>query len=304
MASARSVRQDFSVRVLVVVALVACGSSPKSVERPPVANSPPAATNPELTPALEPLAWMLGDWHGDDGETEHTVAAGGTIYTVYFNREHGEPDSPSWGVRMIDDGDGESDTADGIRRWVQIATGEGLVTGSEASFEPDHVVYAASWDQLAVTLDLRRDGDTLSERVTLGTLEVPRRFTAAIDAAAPELEAADREFDAAAAARGVDGWVTAFALGGAMVRDHEWITGDAAIGAKVEKTLTTGHLRWAPIASRIHGDFGFTVGTAIWTANDATEPAWRGSYVTIWGKQDDGSWSVLLDTGRTAQPPK
>src|SRR4029079_16375306 len=99
MASARSVRQDFSVRIMVVVALAACGGASKPVA-PTSPTSPisPSTPNPELTPALEPVAWMLGDWHGDNGATAHGVAAGGTIYLVFLN---GDASEVKWGASIL-----------------------------------------------------------------------------------------------------------------------------------------------------------------------------------------------------------
>jgi ketosteroid isomerase-like protein len=293
-----------AVAVAVAVVAAACGgpSKPAPTVTVPVASAP----NPELTPALEPVAWLLGDWHGDAGATEHTVAAGGTVYTVYFN---GDGNATPWGVRIIDDGDGDSATADGIRRLLTVTPGEGLVDASETTFEAGHVAYFQTVKTLTATIDLKRDGDTLVQTLLIVTssglkMRGAKRMTATADPSAPELEAADRAFDADTAARGVDGWVAAFAPDGALVRGHDWIAGGAAIAANLDNTHNAGHLRWSPIASRVHGDLGFTVGTATWTANDTTEPAWRGSYVTIWGRQPDGSWKVVMDTGRTAQPPK
>lgn len=50
----------------------------------------------------------------------------------------------------------------------------------------------------------------------------------------------------------------------------------------------------APTAATT-GALGFTVGTTRPTPAD-TAPR-RGAYVTIWRRQDDGTWSVLFDTG-------
>lgn len=280
------------ILILALVALVACGGTTTSV---PV--------HAELTPALEPVAWLLGDWRSDQSDV-HWVAAGGTLYRLGMNHED------RWGLWIIDDGDGESDTADGVRRCIVINFTDGEVTATETSSADDRVTYAARIrGTMDLTIDLRRDGAALIERVVADVgdghpSDVPEQFTAAPAVPAPAAEAADRAFDADTAARGADGWVAAFAPGGSMWR-KEAVTGADAIRAAIEPTLSKGHLRWHPIASRVLNDNGaFTVGTATFTPNGATEPTWRGSYITIWVKQDDGTWKVAFDTGRTAQPPK
>jgi len=62
--------------------------------------------------------------------------------------------------------------------------------------------------------------------------------------------------------------------------------------------LASTKIEWAPIASAMRGDVGYTVGKATFTGKD---DSWRSTYVTIWKKQPDGSWKVLFDTGRTVQ---
>lgn len=278
--------------------LVAC-SGPQSTPEPP---APPTAASPELTPALAPLAWLLGDWQAEHSQV-HWVAAGGTLYRIGMNGDG------AWGVWMIDDGDGESATADGVLRCIVINTADGEVTAPVTASAAGRVEFAGTARGMAMTIELRRDGDAMIERVAADAgggerADEPDRYVRGPAAPAAAAEAADRAFDADTAARGVDGWVAAFAPGGSMWRGESF-AGAEAIAKKIEPTVTKGHLRWHPIASGVLNDNGsFTVGTATWTANAATEPGWRGSYVTIWGKQPDGSWKVVFDTGRGAQPAK
>lgn len=49
-------------------------------------------------------------------------------------------------------------------------------------------------------------------------------------------------------------------------------------------------LRWAPAAEGMAADLGYTVGA--WQA-----PSARGSYLTVWRLQSDGSWRFVLDAG-------
>jgi ketosteroid isomerase-like protein len=298
--------------LVAAVFLAACGS--KSVApKPQPAPDPSPSPSHELTRALDPVAWLVGDWHEDLGSgTSHWVAAGGTLYNVRFIAD-------GWSVRIIDDGDGQSDTADGARRLIELGGGHYELEFPETELAANRVVFGSAgmttWfglagDALTETHTIEIPPDPVEQRGELvgrdprATSATSATFTyrRATDAPARALEEADRTFDLDTAERGVDGWVAWFAPNGVLWRG-ERVEGRAAIEQKLAPTLSTGQLRWLPIASRMHGDdLGFTVGTATWTANDASEPSWRGSYVTIWRKQPDGRWLVEYDTGRAAQP--
>jgi ketosteroid isomerase-like protein len=66
-------------------------------------------------------------------------------------------------------------------------------------------------------------------------------------------------------------------------------------------------LEWHPdqIAVARSGELGYTSGTYTWTFKDASgKPASdKGKYLTVWKKQRDGSWKVLLDMFNTDLPP-
>ena len=70
-----------------------------------------------------------------------------------------------------------------------------------------------------------------------------------------------------------------------------------AIRATIAKTFARGVLRWAPVASGVRGDVGFTLGTFSF-APAAGGKGGHGSYCTIWRRQADGAWKVVFDTGR------
>jgi ketosteroid isomerase-like protein len=57
-------------------------------------------------------------------------------------------------------------------------------------------------------------------------------------------------------------------------------------------------LTWAPQAAYLarSGDLGYTYG--IWTIA-AKDTTLQGTYVTIWKKQEDGTWKFVLDTGNS-----
>lgn len=123
---------------------------------------------------------------------------------------------------------------------------------------------------------------------------------------ADELMAADRAFAAAAAERGLDGWMEFLApdaarvdLRGDVVRGTEAIrASDAALFADPQVRLT-----WEPTAAGAFegGTLGFTRGRYALLlqpgepdGNPQTLSA--GSYLTVW-RHDAGTWKVILDTG-------
>lgn len=62
-------------------------------------------------------------------------------------------------------------------------------------------------------------------------------------------------------------------------------------------------LIWEPLFEKIsgNGDLGYTYGTYTNTEKASGEVS-RGTYVTVWQKQKDGSWKFVLDTGTQGLP--
>jgi ketosteroid isomerase-like protein len=275
----------------------------------PAPKSTPAAPKPsaELSPVLAPYAWWLGDWRLDrveangaagdtGGATEHWVAAGGAIYGV------GLTAGDFFEVLVVDDADGPGPVAADRRprlwampngaKSVRFAGGDAR-DGTAAFANPEHdfpksITYRVAGTGLAAELEGVEDGVVQRQRYT---------FTRTAGDAAPALEAADRAFAADVAARGVAGWVAAFEPKGGMISRGARVEGPEAIGELMRGVLAGGVLAWTPIASRVRGKIGFTVGKATFTG--ATPAAgWKSTYVTIWRRQLDGGWKVLFDTGR------
>lgn len=120
--------------------------------------------------------------------------------------------------------------------------------------------------------------------------------------AAPELSAADRQFDADTAANGVDGWVAHFAANGVMLQGEvPAISGTEAIRTAMEGPLAASSLRWRPTKSGmvVDGQLGYTVGRyeSRRKAADGSEKVGTGTYLSVWKKMPDGSWKVIFDTG-------
>ena len=111
---------------------------------------------------------------------------------------------------------------------------------------------------------------------------------------------ADREFADDVADGGADAWAAWFAEDGAMIREGTGeIRGRAAIRDAVSYLDQPGiTLTWDPDRADIaaSGDLGWTTGTYTFrAAPDAA--ASRGRYVSIWRKQTDDSWRVVMDLG-------
>lgn len=66
-------------------------------------------------------------------------------------------------------------------------------------------------------------------------------------------------------------------------------------------------LSWKPVAAEVarSGDLGFTWGfyEVRLVEPDGTVQTGHGKYTTIWAKQPDGQWKVILDTGNPGPPP-
>ena len=117
------------------------------------------------------------------------------------------------------------------------------------------------------------------------------------------LMAADRQFAADVAKSGSGAWVSWVADDGAqIVSGAGEVTGHDAIRelmAGLDDPSST--LTWEPLRADIaaSGDLGWTTGTYVSeaTAADGTKRRGEGRYVTIWRKQADGSWKVVMDLG-------
>lgn len=269
---------------VLAVIVAACGGSPKA----------PAVTIPavhELGASLAPLSWWLGTWEGPSG-TEHWVAASGALYGVAFDgKGHFE-------VMIVDDSD--AGKLDGIWRLWAMPGGTTQVMFTTTAHTDRSATFANPAHDAPKSIAYARSGVDLVATVA-GGLDETYRFRAAPYAPAPELEQADLAFAAATKARGVDGWVEAFAPDGWMWRKAGVVPRDQ-IGATMKKLLASGVLAWAPIASGKHGDLGYTVGKATFTGKTPAD-GWRSTYVTIWKQQPGGGWKVLFDTGRGVDEP-
>lgn len=118
------------------------------------------------------------------------------------------------------------------------------------------------------------------------------------------LLAADLEFDEQTAERGIDGWVSFFAEHGSMhLSSGSTVVGHDAIRALMGPLFDDPHysLRWQPTSAAIliPGQLGYTTGRyeSAGVGEDEEVVLRYGSYVSMWKKQEDGSWKVVFDTG-------
>lgn len=117
------------------------------------------------------------------------------------------------------------------------------------------------------------------------------------------LSAADRAFARATAARGVEGWVANFAEDGVMFQAGAIVRGHAAIGELMAPAFSDSSysLSWEPEYAEVSrtADLGYTVGRyeSRRVGPDGMSLVGTGRYVTIWRRDADGRWKVVLDIG-------
>jgi len=117
------------------------------------------------------------------------------------------------------------------------------------------------------------------------------------------LKKLEAEFMQAAAARGSQGYMSYYAEESVEVPNGA----DLLIGKDaIAKTMgflddKSNSLTWTPVGADISasGDLGYTYGTFEFRSQDASgkPTVTRGKYTSIWKRQKDGSWKVVLDMG-------
>lgn len=130
-------------------------------------------------------------------------------------------------------------------------------------------------------------------------------------AATPEqqLLQTDREFARATKAKRADGLISYFA-DEAVVPKNPPLAGKFAIGDYYQKVFSVPDfsLTWVPTKAEVFtgGKLGYTVGKYVAKFKDKSGKRMEqdGTYITVWKKQDDGSWKVIEDTGSEAGPPR
>ncbi|MEE8583785.1 MAG: nuclear transport factor 2 family protein [Acidobacteriota bacterium] len=126
-----------------------------------------------------------------------------------------------------------------------------------------------------------------------------------------QLLAADREFERRTAQRGAGGWADSFAEDALMIQGSNRIQGRAAILESMKALLDDPQrgLTWTPDTAWASqsGDLGVTIGSfRSWRRSEEGEEQTvaTGTYITVWQRQEDGSWKVALDGGSPDPQPE
>jgi ketosteroid isomerase-like protein len=124
---------------------------------------------------------------------------------------------------------------------------------------------------------------------------------AARDKMLGELADAERAFAAETVKLGFrDGFIKYFADDGIGFGPHPERTREKLMKSPPATGPRRVIFNWAPMYGDISyaGDLGYTTGPVLFT--DVTEnpkPPWHGMYFSVWQKQADGTWKVVIDMG-------
>jgi ketosteroid isomerase-like protein len=119
----------------------------------------------------------------------------------------------------------------------------------------------------------------------------------------------EADFNQATADHGFDGFMSYFADDAV-----ELTAGSPIISGKENIRKALGpwgpdvSLSWKPVQAEMSasGELGYTYGTYVFKANgkDGKPAVSYGKYATIWKKQKDSSWKVIMDMGNTSPAPQ
>jgi ketosteroid isomerase-like protein len=128
-------------------------------------------------------------------------------------------------------------------------------------------------------------------------------------ASADKLKQMEAEFMQAALAHGSQGYMSYYAEDSVEVPNGaDFLIGKSAIARTMDfLDDKNNRLTWKPIGADISssGDLGYTYGTYEFQSKDkdGKTVVSHGKYTSIWKKQKDGSWKVVLDMGNASLTP-
>jgi ketosteroid isomerase-like protein len=116
----------------------------------------------------------------------------------------------------------------------------------------------------------------------------------------------DRDFSAMSVKEGMfSAFIYYIADDGTILRDGEYpAKGKETLRKRFEgRSDSSFILSWEPLFEKISesNDLGYTYGIHTTTIR-ATGEITKGTYITVWQKQPDGSWKFVLDTGTEGLP--
>ena len=219
----------------------------------------PALPRANITPPLQPLAWLVGNWRKPDGTTDHWVAANGALYGVHLLADD------QFEVTIIDD-------------TKQAAGPVELSVDSHDNAVTRHAL-AATISEPMLKGARRFDGKPAPE------LDAANH-AASVAASAQGIEGWVDAFDTNGKMWSEDGgWVKGRAD---IVRDM------TSTFATTNVTWSTNKSALAD-----SGSIGATWSHFDASLRTTGEVVAQGNFLTVWRKQVDGSWKVVFETGRT-----
>ncbi len=115
------------------------------------------------------------------------------------------------------------------------------------------------------------------------------------------LVATERAFAKLAVERGInESFITYFADDGIGFNPHPHKVRETLSRAPAQATRSTIVLNWAPIYGDVSqaGDLGYNTGPTVFEDHGPQKrPTQHGLFFSVWKKQSDGSWRVVLDIG-------
>ena len=134
------------------------------------------------------------------------------------------------------------------------------------------------------------------------------RATPAAEKACVELIAADEAFCANAQKAGPGAAFLSLVTDQAKMLGIKTVTGLAAVHAGFDHWPAGATLTWEPsfAESSDAGDLGYTYGRYVFRmkVKNVDTDVESGTYVTIWKRQPDQSWKIVLDGGQPDPEPK
>jgi ketosteroid isomerase-like protein len=117
----------------------------------------------------------------------------------------------------------------------------------------------------------------------------------------------EAEFAADVAQQGHDAFITHFAEDGVEIVDGGGINTKDDMRKQPAWPEGTS-LTWTPVKAEMaaSGDLGYTYGNYVYTAKNKEGKliTTYGKYTSIWKKQKDGQWKVVVDMGNSSPEPK
>jgi ketosteroid isomerase-like protein len=127
---------------------------------------------------------------------------------------------------------------------------------------------------------------------------------------ADTLRQLEADFMKAAAERGSQGYMSYYAEDAVeLPNGADMIQGKESIAKSMSfLDQKDNHLTWTPVHADMaaSGDLGYTFGTYEFRSKDKEgKPTVEyGKYASVWKKQKDGSWKVVMDMGNASSSPK